>query len=465
MSSRIKAIFKFLIDVERHERLKVFLLTLSFFFVIGAYTVARELKDSIFMSVVGREYIPWAKMLALIVLVPGILFYSTLVDSMRRSHLVYFYAVVYGLLGLLFAYFLGHPTIGIPNTEASPSRLFGWFFYFFIEGFSPFVVSVFWAFANSITSPEAAKNNYTIMVSGSKLGGMLSAIAASWLFSLRLPTGTLYFSDTVNHQILLTVSSLSLLIVPIFIYLLVTKVPSKYLHGYEAVYRVEKKRAEEQGGILGAMSGLIMLFRYPYMLGIFGMLFFYEIIYTVFSYQRLVIGQAASTDMSGVTAFLFEQAFWSHGAGLLFTLFGARPLVNWFGEKRSLLLIPLLTGLIVFYFLITPSPSTIIAVFILMRSINYALAQPLREALYIPTVKEMKFKTKSWIDAFGSKIAKASGSTVNVLLSLAGQATVSVVHGIFFSVVVGVWTLVAYLLGRRYEQAVKNNEVIGQERV
>ena len=49
---------------ESYDRLKFIFLSVIFFFVIGGYTVAKELKDSVFVSVVGRSYIPWAKILS-----------------------------------------------------------------------------------------------------------------------------------------------------------------------------------------------------------------------------------------------------------------------------------------------------------------------------------------------------------------------------------------------------------------
>ena len=87
-------------------------------------------------------------------------------------------------------YLVGHPTIGLANTETSPFRIFGWLFYFFIEVFSPFVISVFWAFANSVYSPEAAKHNYALLVSGSKFGGMFTAGIAWALFTCH---GTVWY--------------------------------------------------------------------------------------------------------------------------------------------------------------------------------------------------------------------------------------------------------------------------------
>ena len=169
MSFKLGLYFKSFFNIEREERLKLLFLAISFFLVIGAYTLVRELKSSMFMSIVGKEYVPMARMIAMLMLIPATLFYSFLVDKLKRYQLLYFYSISYGLAGLFCVYLVGHPTVGIANTDASPYRLFGWFFYFLIEIVSPFVISVFWAFANSVYDPEGAKKNYAYLVSASKL--------------------------------------------------------------------------------------------------------------------------------------------------------------------------------------------------------------------------------------------------------------------------------------------------------
>lgn len=460
MSSRLKSFVNFFIGVEPHERVKVILMTLSFFLIISGYSLAKELKDSIFVSVVGKEYQPWARQLSMLFLIPAILFYSKLVDSIRRYQLLYFYALVYGVGGLLFAYLLGHPTIGLANTVASPYRLFGWFFYLFIEGYNPFIVSLFWAFANSITDPESAKSNYTIMVGGSKIGGMLSTGFAWWLLNRRLHDGALAYSDVSNHQIVLTLASLLVLCVPFAIYFLMKRVPGRYLHGYEAVYKAEK---EHKGHTEGVFSGLKIFIKYPYVFGIFCMVFFWEIINVVFQYQRLGVGQATSTSASEFTGYLFKLSFSVHAVGFLMVFFGTRAVMNWLGERKSLLLVPTLIGILLIYYLNVQSANAILITLILMRAVNYSFASPLRETLYIPTTKEMKFKSKSWIDAFGAKIAKSIGANYIVFTLWLGESLVTMSHCIFFIVVMGAWIVAAHLLGRRYERAVARNEVIGLE--
>lgn len=466
MSSQLRSFFKFFIDVEPQERLKVVLLTLAFLCTIGGYTIAKELKDSIFVSIVGREYVPLAKMISMFVLIPSILFYSRLVDVLRRYQLLYFYCTLYGIAGLLCVYFLGHPVIGLPNTDTGPYRLFGWAFYFLFEGYSPFVVSVFWAFTNSITSPAAAKNNYTIMIAGSKFGGMVMCALGIWLLTPNIATGQLIFSHVVSHQILLAVASCMLLCVPFIINRMMKKVPGKYLHGYEAAYRAEKIRATRKG-LMGAIeslfSGLIMFIRYPYVLGMFGMIFFWEVVSVVVQYWRLAIGQSSTGSISELTKFLFESVFFVHMAGFIIVLFGTRAVINYLGERKSLILVPTITGILLVYYLSVQSATAVLIVYVLMRSVNYAFAYPLRESLYIPTTKEMKFKSKSWIDAFGAKVAKGVGSGYNFVSSQFAPSALFTMHSLFFVAVIGLWVITAQLLGKRFEKAVENNEVIGLE--
>ena len=463
MSSRLQSFFKFFVNVEKQERVKIALLSLSFFLVIGAYTIVKELKDSIFSNIVGSEYVPQAKMLSMLLLIPCILLYSKLVDKLRLYQLLYFYSFLYGIVGFVFVYFLGNPTIGLANTITSSERTFGWIFYFFMEGYSPFVVSVFWAFANSISSPESAKNNYSLVIAGSKVGGMLSAGFAWWLLTFK---GNFYgfaLTDVISHQILLSYASFSLLLVTVVIYYLNHKVSAQSLHGYEATYKAdtkEEKAEEKSQNSAGILSGLVLLFKYPYMLGIFAITFFYEIVNIVLQMKRLEIFGKESESIKDFSASLYEQRFEVHAISLVISLVGTRTLMKLFGERVCLFLVPLLTGSFVAYSLISGSREAVLYSFVLLSATHYAFSSPLKESLYIPTVKELRFKSRSWIDAFGGKFSKVCGSLYQHV-SHHFVAAPFTVDAVFFSILFGLWFVTAYLLGYKYEKATKNNEVIG----
>ena len=463
MGLRVANLFKFLFNVAPHERLKLFLLSTTFFCIVASYTILKEIKDSIFVAVVG-DYIPLAKMLSMLVLIPAILLYSFLVDRLRRYHLLYVYSIFYGITGLIFASMLNHPTIGLVNTNPDSHRIFGWLFYFFVEGYSPFVLSVFWAFANSVTDPDEAKKNYGLMVSGSKLGGIVSAGLGWIILSHSNPLAGIISSDIARHQLLLVFSSLMVLLVPFAIMALIKNVSGRYLHGYEAAYKVEKERRKAGDEKTGLFAGLYMFIKYPYLLGIFCMVFFYEVINTILSYKRVEIAVANALSVADVSSFLFKIIFFTHLVGFAISLLGTKTLLEKLGERLCLLLIPLSTGILLFYFMFNYTPFGLLTVLIIMRAINYGFSYPVRESLYIPTVKEIKFKSKSWIDAFGTKFSKTGGSTFNVFAKYLGQNLIFTAYSLFFAGVITLWTIAAYFLGKRFEKAVEHNEVIGAEK-
>ncbi|MGE0010518.1 MAG: NTP/NDP exchange transporter [Candidatus Babeliales bacterium] len=465
MAFGLRALFKSG-EAGRYEAIKVLILSVVYFLVIVTYTLVRNMKNSIFIGVVGKEYIPIAKIAAIFILVPALLFYAYLVDNVRRYQLLMIYSAFFGLALLLSAFYIGNPENGLANTDTSPYRIFGWIFYFLLEGYSPFVLSVFWAYVNSVNSPTSAKKHYGIMIASSKLGGIVAA-GLSWLFlQLTTSTGSQLYSDVVNHQILLIASAGSVLCIPVLIYILNRKVPKQYLHGYEAVYQFEKERKEHHEEKPGIFDGLTMFLKWPYLFGIFGMVFFYEVVTTILSYQSLCIAQDSAKGLTEVSSFLLQLDLWMHLAGLFISLLGTSYMMSRFGERICLLLIPILTGVVLTVFLMSYSSWSIMLAFVFLRSINYAFALPVRESLYIPTVKEMKFKSKSWIDAFGSKLSKGTGSGFNVLAGIIERVYPVFVFPFFvavFAVITALWTLTAYLMGKRFDQAIKNKEAIGGE--
>lgn len=451
-------------EQQRYDYLKLIFLGMAFFFIIGGYSLAKELKNSIFAYIVGREYIPIVRTASLFMLMPAIVFYSYLVDRMHRYQLLAFYCFLYAIVGLVFAFLLGNSYYGIPNTQTSPYRLFGWLFYFYVEGYPAFVVSIFWAFANSISSPESAKKYYGYMVSFSKMGGMATALVAFMLLRARTPEGARLYSDTVNHQLLLLIASLCLLIVPLVLFIMKRAIPNKYLHGYEAAYKLERKKERTGTEKTGTLAGLKMLFKYPYVLGIFGTVFFYDLISVILSYVSVGIAQSTSSDLSEVTEKFFEIVFNAHLCGFVISFFLTGFLLRRLGIRWCLLLIPTTAALVILNYLFNYTAMNAIAIAIIaLRAIHYSFSNPVRESLYIPTVKEINFKARSWGDSFGSKVAKTTASMFNLMAADVGTDLFFPAYASFFTVSIALWFITTYFVGKRFDQAIANNEVIGAD--
>ncbi len=454
------------LDLDESERKKILWLAFAFFCVIGAYTVLKEMKDVLFVQIVGAQYMYKVKLVSMFVLLPATLLYAKLVDSMSRFRLLCFYSGLYGIGGLVIAYFLSDPVIGLANTVSSGHRWFGWGIYLFYEGIVPFVVSVFWSFSNSVTKPETAKKGYTVIIAGSKLGGMFTAGIATLLFMPTSVLGKVPFSSIALHQMLLVFASVLLAASPIVIYYLLKVSSEKSLHGYEAVYSHEKEAEKKGKSDTGILSGLYMFKKYPYILGIFGMMFFYELVNVVLGIQRAFIVQSASKSAAAFTGTMFYQRFCMHFLGFIVSFFGTRVLVKRLGERICLLLIPLITGVLLLYFMIAYNEQAVLYVFMILGMLNYAFSSPLREALYIPTVKDIRFKSKSWIESFGQRFAKGCGSSAIGTIQYVAAVGTPLYMGLFstfFAVIIVCWTIVAWFLGKKYISVVKNKEVIGAE--
>src|SRR5579871_2774752 len=133
-------------DLSRAEAEKFTLLALTFLFVIGTYWLMRPLKDGLFVSIVGRDYLPWAKIVSVLFIIPLVLVYAKLVNVVFKQRLFYIFCTIYAGFFILLAFLLKAPEIGLDNTIASPNRILGWTIYVMIESFGSLLVSLFWSF-------------------------------------------------------------------------------------------------------------------------------------------------------------------------------------------------------------------------------------------------------------------------------------------------------------------------------
>lgn len=448
-------------SINKEFKSKVFFLSLTFMLMSACLVIWRPLKVSIFAKMVGPTYVPIAKLFSLCLLIPLILLYSKLVDWLRRHHMLYCFTIGHGIGGIVFYFLLSHPTLGVANTTISTERLVGWAFYFFMESFDAFFATTFWSFADSINNPKDARNYYGFLVSGSKIGGIISG---GLLYLTIMFTG--YESQVLLPKALF-VGSLLLFLAASAIYTLIKKVPEGKMHGYEAVYQLEKSKSVEKisiwESIKSAFEGLFITIRSPYVLGIFSLVFFYEIVIVVFDYLVMIQADAAHPTVNSLTAFYAFYYFIMNVIGLLIAFFGTTPILRIFGLRLSLFAYPLLTIFLLVITAFFPYGKILFVALVGLRALNYALNHPTREVLYIPTVKQIKFKAKTWTDAFGSRLAKSSGSVFNMSMNYLPH-TAAVVSSIALSIsITSVCFVIVYFLGRKFQHCIDNKLVIGTD--
>ena len=346
-------------------------------------------------------------------------------------------ASFYGLGFLSTAYFLQHPTIGFPNAVASPDRIFGWFIYLFTESYGTVMVGLFWAFVTSSTKSESAKRGYPLIIAGAQTGSILG----SWLSwqSARFGNALLYNAGALG---------ICMIVPMVLAYLWI--VPLEYRTGMKDTQKKAKT---------GMLEGLKILLTRPYVMGIFVLCTFYEVIATILDFQMKMLARAAYPTKEAFASFNGMFGMFSNGLALLFALIGTSFLMRRYGLRFCLLLFPVATSIMVGAVYFFPALVVVTAAMIIIKGLSYALNNPSKEMMYIPTTKDIRFKAKGWIDQFGGRSSKGTGAAINNMFSHSMASLLTYGTLISFGLV-GIWLAVAAYVGSRFKALTENEEVI-----
>ena len=460
MVQRLNRFFKaWFGDFTKEELKKFVFLGIIFAFVIGIYWTLRPMKDSIFGSLVHNPadvlansknkmaYVPWAKILSLIILFPLVIGYSSLVERFKRHHLFYIMGGIYFLLSLAFgAFFYWHPTIGLENTVGSPYRIIGWLWYVFVESYGSLIVTLFWAFATDTCTPQEAAKGFGLTVMIGQLGSIFGPMFLT-------PLGEKYFG---NSGPTVLICAALILIMLLAVGLFVAYTPKSQLTGFHAKNE-EKVEGEQEPGFF---EGLQLILKQPYLLGIFGVIAIYEIVGTIFDYAFKGSGAGAHQAEAALTKFFGEYAVAVNVLSFLFLLFGVNNIQRYLGARFSLALVPILIAIATVVFLTYDSPYVLFFLMVAVKAISYAINSPVMKQLYVPTTKDVKYKSQAWIETFGSRSAKASGSLVNIIKTNLGNRYFLMVMAPVLMSLLTIWFFIARFLGKTYQTAVDQKKVV-----
>ena len=453
-------------DLRKDEIKKFGLLSAIFSLIIGTYWLLRLLKNTIFLKVAFPECLGWAaeqgclfqpvaKFWSPFVVLVLVLVYSKLVDLVKKHQLFYiicsFYAILFaGCTVILFI----KDIYGAPALGKFTLALLGWLVYFAVESFGSLVVALFWSFTNSITDSESAKRGFPFVVAVAQM----SAIAGS---------GILFFADSIGSLWpILFIATLSITAVIPLVHYFVKHMQKSQLVGNVAAAATEKKK---EGFLEGFTSGFTLLVSRPYLLGVLVISTLYEAVAQIIEYQMNRFASASPEYASDLAIAKF-QSMYGMGVNIvsfLIALLGTSYILKKCGIRISLLIYPVmfaitLLGLLSF-FMLGPSPLALLwatfAAMITIKGIGYAVNSPTKEMMYIPTSKDAKFKSKGWIDTFGSRFAKAGGAQVTNTFK--HNASELMVYGSIFGFgLIGIWIVSAFLVGKKNKQLIENNQII-----
>lgn len=450
-------------DIKKDDIKKVCLLGLAFLFTIGAYWILRLLKDIVLFKLTfpvdlgfspdeGRLWYPFAKFWSPWIVLAAVAIYTKLVDSFEKHKLFYIIVSFYTLaFSAVAAVMFAKATYGSAFVGASILQYTGITNYWLTESMGSILVALFWSFTVSSTTSDQAKRTFPFIVALGQLG----SITGSSLF--------LFDIFNKNSWVLFFVAIACLIGVFLSIQYLVKTIPSDQM-------KSDKEEKKSKPDMLG---GVKLLLTEPYLMGVLVVSTFYEIAGTIVDYQMK--SQAAL-----IPGFNFEWFMGIYGSSSNFLAFalallGTSSLMKKFGIRICLLVYPasfafMLSCLYLYYQTGAFTPLTLLwasfAVMIVVKGASYAVNNPIKEMMYIPTSKDAKFKAKGIVDSFGGRTAKATGAKIGGMLNVKGNPAASIhnlmLYGTLIGLgIIGVWILAALYVGTKNQKLVKNGEIIG----
>jgi len=442
---------------DREELVRFGTLAILFGLIIGTYWALRPIKDSVFGVVVGKDWLFLAKVFSLFVNVPLVMFYTALINKFQRQRVFYGLTVAYGLATIAFGIAFMMPAYELSSPVASEFNLIGWAWYAFVESFGSLVIALFWSITTDITSPEAAKRGFPLIALVAQLGNIAGPY---FLRAKRLGFAT-------SAPVIMILGGL-MFVMAFIMYSFMSRIPASELEGYNAG-NVESTEEEP-----GFFEGLKLIAKEKYLLGIAFIIAVYELIITVIdNHFKMLVYAQHSKDMlvNGVMKtvvnepaaadYLGDYAVAVGVVASLCVLLGINNITRKLGMTASLTLLPILVGIAMWVIKLNPA-SLIVAAIVMAASkaINYALNQPTLKQLYIPTSKDAKYKSQAWIEAFGSRTAKMSGSLfAGLRKKMALPVFLTLSTGLTMGFV-GIWVLVAIYVAGTYNKAVQEDTIV-----
>ena len=446
-------------DIKKEEILKFSLFAFALFLILGSYWTLRILKDALIYARIafptslgwdsdyGRRLIPTLKLATPFVVTIMVIIYTKLLDMFDKHKLFYIFCSFYSLLfGIAAITLYIKDAFGAEHIGKYPLAALGVILYLMIESFGSLIVALFWSFAISSTKSEEAKRSFPFILAVAQIG----TIGGSVMTLTGLASWKLFM-----------MCAITIALVMVAIHKIITTIPAHQL----VSDKLEKKHKPDM------MAGVRLLLTQPYLLGVFVLSTFYEIVKAITDYQMK--GQLCLIPGMDFMVMNGWFSFWTNVLAFLMALLGTSYIMKKYGLRFCALFYPVIFAIasssLYIYYLSNPSPENLywatFYVMVIVTATSYAVNNPTKEMMYIPTSSDAKFKVKSITDAIGSRGSKAIGSNIGGSLNVVGDATASIANLMAFGTLiglgfVGIWLVAAIYVGNKNAQLIRDNQII-----
>ncbi len=345
------------------ESTTAILLTLNVFLLLLAYYLLKVARDTLILVQGGAEVKSYASAGQAGLLIVVAYVYGAIARRLNRVWLISLVTLFFATNLIVFAGLYARDVpIGVP-------------FFLWVGIFNLTAIAQFWAFAADIYDEERGKRMFPILGIGSSVGAAVGSVIVR--VSDKLPTSVLMLmaAGVLCVCVVLTVA----------------------IHRRE-VGRSKKATAATQP--IGGESGLKLLLRDRYLLLIGVFIVVYNSVNSTGEYVLDKTLTAASVSEHFVRNFRAEYSAWVNAVGVVLQTLVVSRVMRYMGVRGALFVMPVVSLFSYGMMAIAPVLSLIFVAKIAENSLDYSLNNTSRQALWLVTTRDAKYKAKQIIDTF-----------------------------------------------------------------
>jgi len=419
-------------NVRPGEGGTVFLLILNAFIMMGLYYILKPVREGLILSGFGaviKSYSSATQALLFIAVVPA---YGAFAARVNRVW----------LLSGMTLFFISNLALFVVALGLGMN--IGVVYFIWLGIFNFMVVSQFWAFANDVYTEEQGKRLFPVVGIGASAGALAGSVLTASVF------------ERMSNASLMVLAG-ALLVV--FILLIC------WVNRRESAAGGEEARKAQQ--TLGKEDGFGLVVRNRYLLLIAMHVLILNLVNTVgefilgslFAQHAIDVvgaGEALREDRGGYIRTMYGAFFgWVNFAGLVVQAFLVSRFMKYLGVRGSLFVGPIMSLITYGVTAVQPALNAVREVKIGENAIDYSLNNTVRQALFLPTSRDVKYKAKAAIDTFFAR----TGDALQAVVVFVGTHLAFAIpaFAIINIAIIGVWLAVVGGIAREHRKLTTEN--------
>lgn len=446
----VERALKIFAEVKAGEGTTALLLTLNIFLLLLAYYLLKTAREPLILAggpgaAEVKSYASGGMSILLLAWVP---LYGFVAQRVGRVKLISIVTLFFAS-NLVIFYLLAHTLTG----ELALGRL-GIAFFLWVGIFNVSTIAQFWGFAADIYTPEQGKRLFAILGIGAVIGAAVGAKLASWLFAVLIPEGAKKgSSEGLTAAYTLMLIAAAILVLNLGLTWIVNK------RDVASGTSDEGAPAPKTEQPLGKENAFALILKDKYLLLIGALTLVLNCVNSTGEYvldRTLVAAVAVSGDDPSRFIGTFKGNYFAYVnvIGVVMQLFVVSRVIKYIGIRGALFVMPAISLVGYSTMSVAPILSLIFVAKIAENSMDYSLQNTTRQALWLPTSRDAKYKAKAAIDT----LLVRGGDVLSTGLVALGAvfAFGTKTFAVFNVALVLTWLAIVWFLGRTYAERTAN---------